>query len=123
MPIRETHIIRPGHYGPIRLRAVVIGVLAATLLDGDTAWRVSHLKTGKSIPALFPSRRDAIRCARQLEKMANWGSVEQIATTRERDDLWWRIRPIMVGNRAVVSTATDYARRVIRSDVGSESAQ
>jgi len=104
--MRETHITGIGNRGPIRLRAVIVGKLAATKADiPNSRWTVTHIKTCLMIPALFPSRRDAIAAAKRLEAALDWnGHVTRLSTMTkaERDAIWWgRIWPIVAQFRAV----------------------
>lgn len=104
--MRETHIHAIGHRGPIRLRAVIVGKLAATKSDlPKSRWSVTHIKSGLMLPALFPSRRDAVAAAKRIGHLLDWDAhVARLDTLSEdeKSAVWWGdVWPIVAQFRAV----------------------
>jgi hypothetical protein len=73
--MRERFITVPGRFGPLRLRAVVTGQLAATLTPESGRWTITHVASGRRMPVHFPARRYAVACSLALDTDINWGAV------------------------------------------------
>lgn len=89
---------------PLRLRAVRIGQLAATLVHRGGGWTISHIDTGRTFPVSFPSRRNAVAAARELDTAFNW--QEQVSRAVLGIDAPWdmvqEIRRVGVKHRGKV---------------------
>ena len=64
--------------------AVRLGDLAVTRSENGDGWRITYLRTGHCLPAIFPSVSIAEACARKLNDMVDWRRLSEAVASGGR---------------------------------------
>lgn len=90
----------------MRLRAVRLDNLAATLLHRGGGWTITHIDSGRSFPLWFPARRNAVSAARQLDAAFNWQEQASRATLGVEApwEMLKQIRDVAMKHRGTVAS-------------------